>query len=189
LIDICNQLFFMADIAGYDTEKIQEKVAVKYFFVSKGKADIVKAIQYHYIEEFSGRQLFNLGFGDYDISSDNVSDDSNSNNGDVYPVFYTVLGTIPDFFESYPNAMLMVQGSDSSPEFEANCRNNCSRKCAEKCKKLNRRINTYCEYVNKNFQILSKEYIFYGGMDVDNQRIIEEYKVGGRYNAVFLRKK
>jgi hypothetical protein len=35
-----------------------------------------------------------LGFGDYDLENDKIVDDINTNNGDAFKVFNTVLGTI-----------------------------------------------------------------------------------------------
>jgi hypothetical protein len=173
---------------GYDTETTQNEFAIKYVFVSKGKTDIVKAIEYRFVQDFRGRPLYNLGFGDYDVSTDQVFDNTNSNNGDAYPVFYTVLNTIPSFFEKYPAAMLMVQGSDSTPEFEANCRKSCRRKCIDTCKKLHQRIKTYREYVNKNFSSLNITYSF-SGVLAENPTVIEDYEVGKKYVAVFLQRR
>lgn len=179
----------MGNNKSYDTKKIYTEDAVQFIFVSKGKIDIVKAIQYHYVQEFLGRRLYNLGFGDYNFSTGEISDDINSNNGDMYLVFYTVLGTIVNFFETLPEAMLMVRGSDSSAEFEPGCRKNCKRNCTDKCEKLNRRIRIYRDYVNKNFDLLNEDYIFYGGLDVDGQEGIEDYVPARDYKAVFLRKR
>lgn len=179
----------MGNVKTYDTERSQSEDAVKYVFVSTGKADIVKAIQYRYVQDFLGRRLYNLGFGDYDIATDEISDDSNSNNGDMYAVFYTVLNTIQNFFETFPTAMLMVEGSDSTPEFEAQCRKSCRRKCGNTCKKRNQRIIVYREYVNKKFSGLKNEYTFYGGLDIGNETKVEHYEPYKEYIAVFLQKR
>lgn len=179
----------MGTIKTYDTERSQSRDAVRYIFVSTGKADILKAIQYRYVQDFLGRRLYNLGFGDYDIATNEISDDTNSNNGDTYAVFYTVLNTIQGFFEIFPTAMLMVKGSDSTPEFETHCRRSCRRKCEESCKKRNQRINVYRDYINKNFSVLKKEYVFYGGFAIGNETSVEEYELHKEYNAVFLRKR
>jgi hypothetical protein len=66
----------------------------------------------HYVLDFRGRRVYNLGFGDYDLDTDSISDDLTTNNGDPYKVFHTVLHTIPQFFETYSDAMMMVLGSD-----------------------------------------------------------------------------
>ena len=66
----------------------------------------------HYVLDFRGQRVYNLGFGDYDLDTDSISDDLTTNNGDPYKVFHTVLHTIPQFFETYSDAMMMVLGSD-----------------------------------------------------------------------------
>ena len=179
----------MAPLKSYDTRRTQTEVAIQYHFVSRGKVDIIKVIEYQYIGDFLGYPLYNLGFGDYDSFTDSVIDESNSNNGDIYPIFHTVLSTIPDFFEIFPGAMLMVKGSDSTPEFEENCKKDCNRKCADKCKKLNRRINIYTGYVNKNLDALRKEYVLKGTLYTTNRMLIVEYEMNKKYSSVFLRKK
>ena len=72
----------------------------------------------------NGKQVFNLGFGDYDITTDTLDDKINSNNGDHYRVFNTVLSTIPTFFDAYKGAILMVNGSDGTQKFVEFCKEN-----------------------------------------------------------------
>ena len=179
----------MSNVKGYGTARLQTDDAIKHVFVSKGKTDIIKTIQYRYVQDFLNYRLYNLGFGDYDVATDEIFDDSNSNNGDMYAVFYTVLNTVQDFFQSFPEAMLMVQGSDSSAEFEARCREDCRRNCADVCKKRNRRIHVYRDYVNRNFDALKEEYIFYGGLDLEGVISVEDYQPYRDYGAVFLQKR
>jgi len=163
---------------------------LKYYFVSKGERDIVKVVQYEYIEQFEGRSLYNFAFGDYDFEKDEVSDGEISNNGDQYKVFHTVLNTVPGLFDIFGNVTLMVQGSDSQPEFIDNCKNDCGRKCGDgDCKKAHRRINIYRSFVDKHFDDLSEEYLFMGGECIDNENIIEPYRKGKKYNAVFVMRK
>lgn len=180
---------FMAGMDSYPTERTQDDHSIKYVFISKGRIGIIKVIQYQYVQDFLGYSVFNLGFGDYDLTTDNVSDECNSNNGDAYAVFHTVLGTIPEFFEMYPGAMLMIQGSDSAPAFEANCRKTCQRKCTAKCRKRNRRLNAYRAYVDKHFETLNQTYVFYGRIDMEGRRIIELYRPAGQYDTVLLRRR
>jgi hypothetical protein len=82
------------------------------FFISEGEFDIIKAVRYAFAFDFKGKPVYNLAFGNYDFRTDTLFDDQTSNNGDAYQVFHTVLDTIPDFFLAYPNAMMMVQGSE-----------------------------------------------------------------------------
>lgn len=158
-----------------------------FFFVSKGKQDIIKVIQYSYVHELNGHQIYNLGFGDYHLDRDEIVDDINTNNGDVYKVFNTVLSTIPIFFKHFRNKTLMVQASDSRPDFLLKCQLTCKKKCQIECKNQNRRINIYRAYVNKNFNLLRTEYQFLGGIKNEEQQIVlEEYVTYKKYDAVFL---
>lgn len=83
-------------------------------------------MEYAYVQAFAGHPIYNLGFGDYDISSDRLLDESISNNGDHYRIFNTVLSTIPDFFSHYPLATIAVQGSDSKEDYIQRCKTNSS---------------------------------------------------------------
>jgi hypothetical protein len=86
--------------------------------------------------------------------------------------------------------MLMVQGSDSKPEFIENCTVNCSRKCNDNdCKKSHRRIIVYRGFLDKNFEVLSEKYTFKGGQGFEDHNLIEGYGKHQKYNAVFVSKK
>src|SRR5215210_4179188 len=98
---------------SYNTEEELDAGKLKYYFESTGQTTVVKAIEYSPILQISSRQVYNLGFGDYDENTNTVSDDSISNNGDAYKVFNTVLNTIPAFFAKNPGGIIFVQGSDS----------------------------------------------------------------------------
>lgn len=128
----------MGCVQGYETEVQSETDSLKYFFVSRGKANIIKVIEYQYTQEFEGRSLYNLAFGDYDSSNKTLLDGTNCNNGDVYLVFRTVLSTIPNFFIEYPGAMLMVQGSDSASDLKRNAGQNANENVLKDAKNLTR---------------------------------------------------
>lgn len=141
----------------YDTDEHRLRLGIlRYYFVSKGERDIVKVVQYHYIGHFEGVPVFYFGFGDFDPVGDTLSDEDISDNNDPYKVFHTVLNTVPKLFDIYGNVMLMVQGSDSKPEFVDKCRTTCTRRCEDSsCKKAHRRINIYRRFVDKNIDTLS----------------------------------
>ncbi len=66
----------------------------------------------------------------------------------------------------------------------------CVRRCGDNCKKSHRRINIYSGYVNKNFDTLGKEFVFYGGLnDADNKIVTQEYVPGEKYDAVLVLRK
>lgn len=159
-----------------------------YFFISIGEKQIIKVVQYTYVGLKENKHTYNLGFGTYFPDKNIIHDEEISSNGDHYKVFNTVLSTIPDFFQHYPQAMLMVQGSDSSIEYPKKCRPTCRKKCVPpNCKNAHRRINIYKSFVNTNLEYLSSQYEFWGGKQVDNNyMIIEQYQVINNYDSVFL---
>lgn len=160
---------------------------LRFFFISKGHQEIIKVIQYTYLQKLYGKDVYNLGFGDYDLDNDSIIDNVNTNNGDAYKVFNTVLASILIFFENYRNSILMVQGSDGGPEFIRNCRLTCSKKCISGCKNYNRRINVYKAYIDKNFNHLNTDYQFIGGITNDLEEIIlHPYEPSENYESVFL---
>jgi hypothetical protein len=164
---------------------------IQHFFVSQGKSDIVKAIQYQRLGEYNGNLIFNLGFGDYNAKTKEITDDHNSNNGDHYRLFNTILSTIPHFFNYSPHSYLIVMGSDNKPGFPDICRIDCSKRCPPTiCKNFRRRIRTYQGYVEKNWQLLNKEYGFEGGLlNKDGQVLMEDYLPGRSYDAVLIFKR
>ena len=149
---------------------------VDFFFVSFGEREIIKIVQYLYIGSFQGKELYNLGFGDYNYRAHQYFDDIVTNNGDPYNVYHTVLATIPNFFQIYEDATLIVEGSDSTRKFQEDCRIVCTRKCSlNACKKAHRRINIYRSYVNKYLESLTQEYEFFGSLTTfENQLLIED---------------
>ena len=153
----------MKNISAYTTEHFeQKKDKVQYLFISKGVREIVKAVEYNFLQELSGRKIYNLGFGDYNPEDGSINDNINSNNGDMRSVFSTVLNTVPLFFEEKQSAGIWVQGSDSLDDFRRLCEESCTKNCDEVCKNYNRRIKTYQYYLNKNYELLKDEYMFFG---------------------------
>ena len=102
----------------YKTELTLNDERLQYLFVSEGNSTIIKVIEYSPITTFGERVVYNLGFGDYDEISKTILDDTDSNNGDMYVVFNTVLFTVPLFFTSKPDCVIYVCGSDSDEEFK-----------------------------------------------------------------------
>lgn len=150
---------------------------------------MAKMIEYSYAFDHDGRKVYNLAFGDYSLKTDSFSDHSITNNGDAYEVYRTVLSTIPMFFALYEDTLLMVRGSDSTKEFQADCRPICSRRCPfDMCRKAHLRVNIYRNYVDKNIDALSNEYEFLGSINqYDNQLFTETYKPGKKYLTILLK--
>lgn len=171
----------------YDLEEDDSRDEMTFFFISKGESDIIKAIQYSFVQELNGRHLFNLGFGDYDLENDRIMDDIDSNNNDVYKVFNTVLYTIPIFFEKHTNDYLIVNGSDGHKDFISGCIPKCEKRCTTECKKFNRRINVYRGYIDKNYETLCTDYQFFGGnKDHLGNPLFEGYERYKKYDSVLL---
>jgi len=170
-----------------ESEKTDD--GIKYFFLSEGKEEVLKAVHYMYSNKLNDTRVYNLGFGDYTIDDDKFDDKVNTANGDVYKVLNTVLFTIPRFFEKFPDSCLAVQGSDSNPDFYVNCKPTCTKGCIDICKKQDGRINAYNNFVNKNYDKLSKEYIFYGGIKTNEGVAVEEFVKRKKYDAILVVKK
>lgn len=90
--------------------------ALYYTFLSQGKEVIPKLIAFTPIQK-GGYIYFNWGFGDLVIDGKTggyrLDDKSESNNGDVKMIFYTVVSTLAAFFKVHPEATVYVQGSTS----------------------------------------------------------------------------
>ena len=82
-----------------------------YEFVSKGpKGSIKKVIRFTQIDN----AVFNLGFGDLDEETGEISDTIVTNNNDSRIVLATVAATVHDFTVNYPNAVVIAKGSTHS---------------------------------------------------------------------------
>ena len=173
----------MNNLPIYNTEQTAEEIKTQYLFESVGEKTIIKAIEYTPIANMGGRTVYNLGFGDYDEALGTIVDDVNSNNGDIYIVFNTVLSTVPMFFAINEDVVIIVSGSDSHDEFINDCLPTCKKKCVEHCKNYQRRIKTYRYYVDKNFEELS--YII-SSLDVIKVKQIRLYNTYQNTNTMIL---
>lgn len=82
-----------------------------YEFVSKGpKRSIKKVVRFTEIR----KNIYNLGFGDLDDETGEISDTIVTNNSDSYKVLATVAATVNDFTLKYPGALVIAQGSTHS---------------------------------------------------------------------------
>lgn len=79
-----------------------------YEFDSVGpKGTIRKAVRYTAIDV----EIYNLGFGDLDEASGDISDTVVTDNKDSKKVLATVASTLYDFFDAYPGVQVFVKGS------------------------------------------------------------------------------
>lgn len=173
---------------AYKKEEQYHKGRLRFYFDSIGRTKISKVIEYAPLGIWSGLDAYNLGFGDYDKATNDIIDNTISNNGDNRTVFTTVLNSVPDFFTRFPKAVVFVRGSDSTKKFIEECKETCKRKCVEdECKKAGRRIAIYRGYVDENFDELSKTYQFWGV--IKHTKTPEIYKVAKDYEVILVSKK
>jgi hypothetical protein len=82
-----------------------------YEFISEGpKGSIKKVIRFTQIDNI----VFNLGFGDLDEETGEISDTIVTNNNDSRIVLATVAATVHDFTIHYPKAIVVAKGSTHS---------------------------------------------------------------------------
>ncbi len=80
-----------------------------YEFVSEGPKGLIKKVVIY--TETTIENVYNLGFGDYDESTNGINDLSVTNNGDSLKILATVASTVYAFTEKYPNAWILATGS------------------------------------------------------------------------------
>ena len=86
-----------------------EATLTRFEFVSEGpKGAIRKLIEF---QKTTFHGLFNLAFGDKDQQTGEMNDLSFSGNGDTDKVLATVVSSVYEFFEKYPNAYVYASGS------------------------------------------------------------------------------
>lgn len=178
----------MNNLPVYNTKQIEAEQRLRFFFESVGKNNIIKVIEYNPIAVVEKRTVYNLGFGDFNDEKGTIIDDINSNNGDMRIVFNTVLSTVPLFFQHFPDAVIIVSGSDSHEDFIRDCFPTCKKSCIGLCKNYQRRIKTYRYYVDKNFDDLCEEYIFFGRNRSKNSGFVQ-YVPQHVYDDILVYKK
>jgi len=81
----------------------------RYEFVSVGpRGSIRKVVEYTYLDELA---IWNLGFGDVNPVTDEISDDVISDNEDGRKVMTTVLMTLFTFFGEYSGDTVILLGA------------------------------------------------------------------------------
>lgn len=178
------------DVYDVRGERIPEEKVIFYHFISKGKKDIIKVVSYENIGQFNSRPLFNLGFGDLNKKTGELSDEDMSDNNDHYRVFNTVLSTIPRLLNVYADGVLIVRGSDSTPQFIEMCRKTCIKECyVQICRKAHRRISIYQNYLNKHYELFNKEFLFHGTESIEDDSPTEPYEKGKSYKGIIIEKR
>jgi hypothetical protein len=177
----------------YVVAETLDSQSTNYLFFSEGlngRKDVLKIIQYAYLRNYNNKSIFNLGFGDFNMNTWEINDESMTDNGDVYKIFNTVLSTMPQFFGKYPEAAVLIRGSDGRVEFEAKCKQNCTKRCTEFCHNFNRRMKLYCNYLSRKYELFEDDYQFVGGVD-NNADWFEfsKFKPGKLYDSIIVSRK
>ena len=103
-----NQDFYEVKVFGERTT---------YYFESVGPQGVIaKVIQFLPITrpdivKFINAPVYNLGFGDLDLSTMYIDDLADSRNGDKDKVLVTVAGVTLNFIDAYPDVVVYATGS------------------------------------------------------------------------------
>lgn len=177
----------LINIENYETSLLISDSTVQYLFESFGQRKIIKGVEYSKFETKNGEIVYNLGFGDYNRETKSISDREISNNGDARKVFNTVLNTIPKFLKDFSDFPIFIQGSDSRDSYEEECKISCSKNCNTTCKNKHRRIRSYIHFLDKNIEVFSIDYLFYG---FDHEKkIFVDYVPKNKYTAILIIKR
>jgi hypothetical protein len=137
-----------------------EEFLLFYEFISEGpKGSIKKVVQY---TETATENVYNLGFGDFDETTQSINDLSITNNGDSLKVLATVASTVYAFMKQHPNAWIFATGSTAV------------------------RTRLYRIGITNNLSEISIDFIVLG---YTNTGLWEEFIVGEDYEAFLLTKK
>ena len=131
-----------------------------YEFISEGPKGLIKKMVIY--TETTTENVYNLGFGDYDESTNGINDLSVTNNGDSLKVLATVASTVYAFTEKYPNAWILATGSTSV------------------------RTRLYRMGITNNLAEIETDYIVFGYTKNEEW---EKYVVGEDYEPFLLTKK
>ena len=105
--------------------------------------------------------IYNLGFGDKNLTHQTIDDRAVTNNGDTDRVLATVAFTIYAFYQEYPDANVYLSGSTAS------------------------RTRLYQININKFYDYISKDFIIYGELEQG----FERFEKGVNYQGFFILKK
>ena len=86
---------------SYELFEVRYELGIKFYFVSIGKRNVMKAIDFSLLELYENSLVYNLGFGGYNFETNNYDDCSTTGNGDSRMVFNTVLSAMLRFFEIF----------------------------------------------------------------------------------------
>jgi len=88
--------------------KAEESLMVFEFTSNGPKGQIPKLVKF---SETNLKDVYNLAFGDKDLTTGDLNDLAISNNGDSEKVLATVVSTVYAFYDRYPNSYVYATGS------------------------------------------------------------------------------
>lgn len=88
--------------------KAEESLMVFEFISNGPKGQIPKLVKF---SETNLKDVYNLAFGDKDLTTGDLNDLAISNNGDSEKVLATVVSTVYAFYDRYPNSYIHATGS------------------------------------------------------------------------------
>lgn len=136
-----------------------ETTLMVFEFVSEGpKGKIAKIVQY---SETNLKGFYNLGFGDKDIETGEISDSIVTNNDDSQKVLATVASTVYAFTDKHPDSWVFATGLTKA------------------------RTRLYRIGITNNIMEIKKDFHVYGLQD--NQWV--KFKKGVEYDAFLVRRK
>jgi len=109
---LAEQLADIMNIPVYPVTRVENKLI--FYFLSRnpfGKNPVLKIVTYA-LHRRNEASYYNLGFGDLNPESNEISDTAVSNNGDMRKILATVVSTLKTFFEAKPYDVVHVAGSD-----------------------------------------------------------------------------
>ncbi len=88
-----------------------DKTYMVFTFESKGPHGVIQKIA-----RFTkiGNNVYNFGFGDFDLITGNISDTVTSNNGDIEIIMGTLGSIVYDFTTLFMDALIIVQGTNTA---------------------------------------------------------------------------
>jgi hypothetical protein len=139
--------------------KSEVELTIFEFFTEGPRGRIKKVVQY----SLTGtKNVYNLGFGDFDEDTGEISDLSVTNNGDSLRVLATVASTVYAFMKKYPDAWIFVTGSTPA------------------------RNRLYRMGISNNLDEISTDFFVYG---YTSDGLWEVFTAGAAYEAFLLTKK
>ncbi len=129
-----------------------------YIFESIGQnGSIFKVVVFSKIKN----NIYNLGFGDYDLQTKAINDKSVSDNGDMIKILATVIEIALKFLSENPMTYIYIEGSTSL------------------------RTQLYNRILNRNYDDLINQYEIYG---YKNDVIPETFQKNTLYESFLIRK-